>query len=90
MTEQKVIKVLNLQNKRASEYPSKSRPDLGTSDPLTPDVPPSATYLFLDSYVMLPRLLIARFLPSGAASVPHDLVDDEGRTISQISKSRPP
>jgi hypothetical protein len=39
---------------------------------------------------MLPHLLIARFLPSGVASVPHDLVDDDGRTVSQTSKSRPP
>jgi hypothetical protein len=64
--------------------------NLGTSDPLTSDVPPSATYLALDNYAMLPRLLIARFLPSGVASVPHDLVDDDGRTVSQTSKSRPP
>ena len=33
--------------------------DLGSSDPLTPDVPPSATYPVLDNYLVLARLLIA-------------------------------
>lgn len=47
--------------------------DFGSSDLLTPDVPPSATYPVLDNYA-----------PSNCTISGHDLVDDDERTMSRF------